>query len=64
MILYLYHSIVGVYVEDIPMKLSDKYKPLDFTAYIEDETQIPHLIRDDVSLQLLLLLFILMCNTL
>jgi hypothetical protein len=31
------------------MKLMDKYKPLDFSDYIEDQTLIPELISEDVS---------------
>jgi hypothetical protein len=31
------------------MKLMDKYKPLDFSDYIEDQTLIPDLISEDVS---------------
>jgi hypothetical protein len=41
--------LVGLYVDDIPMKLMDKYKPLDFSDYIEDQTIIPDLISEDVS---------------
>ncbi|CAG2171257.1 unnamed protein product [Oppiella nova] len=32
---------VGVYVEDIPMRLSERYRPLDVSAYTQEETLIP-----------------------
>ncbi|XP_054159666.1 ubiquitin-associated protein 1-like [Oppia nitens] len=32
---------ISVYIEDIPMRLSERYRPLDVSAYTEEETRIP-----------------------
>ena len=33
--------LVNFYVDDIPMKLSEKFRPLDFSLFLEDEIDVP-----------------------
>jgi len=34
---------ISVYVDDIPMRLSERYRPLDLSAYTDEQTVIPDL---------------------
>ena len=41
LIIMLSHLAVGVYVDDIPMRLAERYRPLDVSAFTEQQTVIP-----------------------